>query len=144
MIAEGTLNRAGSRVRVITGRVDGLLGPVPDRSTQPILATVALEDDAPFEVETPAGHTAFVFVASGSVEVGPESDARTVGEGSLAVLGPGNRARVRATNQRSEILLAAARPLREPIAQRGPFVMNTEEEIRQAIADYRAGVLDRT
>ena len=63
---------------------------------------------------------------------------------SLAVLSPGNRARVRATNQRSEILLAAARPLREPIVQRGPFVMNTEQEIRQAIADYRAGVLDRT
>ncbi|MGA9522528.1 MAG: pirin family protein [Myxococcaceae bacterium] len=144
VIAEGSLNRAGSRIRVITGEVNGLVGPVPDRSTQPLLLTAFLEDDQPFELETPAGHAAFVFVASGSVEVGPENGTQTVGEGALAVLSPGNRARVRATNQRSEILLAAARPLREPIVQRGPFVMNTEQEIRQAIADYRAGVLDRT
>ena len=56
---------------------------------------------------------------------------------------PGNRLRLRALNRRSEVLVAAGRPLNEPIVQRGPFVMNTEAEIEQAIADYRAGVLDR-
>jgi redox-sensitive bicupin YhaK (pirin superfamily) len=61
----------------------------------------------------------------------------------LAVLGPGDRVRARARERRSELLLAAARPLGEPIVQHGPFVMNTEEEIRRAWEDYRAGVLDR-
>jgi redox-sensitive bicupin YhaK (pirin superfamily) len=60
------------------------------------------------------------------------------------VLGPGERLRVRATARRSELLVAAARPLGEPIVQRGPFVMNSEEEIRRAWDDYRAGILDKT
>ncbi len=66
-----------------------------------------------------------------------------MGEGTLAVLGPGTRVRLRAKAQRSEVLLAAARPIGEPIVQRGPFVMSTEEEIRRAWEDYRAGVLDK-
>ena len=59
------------------------------------------------------------------------------------MLGEGNRVRLRAPEQAAGVLLAAGRPLHEPIVQRGPFVMNTEEEIQRAIADYRAGVLDR-
>jgi redox-sensitive bicupin YhaK (pirin superfamily) len=85
--------------------------------------------------------SAFVFVSSGAVSIGAEGAATTAGEGTLAVLSPGNLIRVRAREQRSEILIAAARPLGEPIVQRGPFVMNTEEEIQRAFADYRAGRL---
>jgi hypothetical protein len=61
----------------------------------------------------------------------------------VAVLGPGNRIRVRAPDRASGVLIAAARPLNEPMVQRGPFVMNTEAEIAQAWADYQAGVLDK-
>jgi hypothetical protein len=142
-LAEARLTPAGSRVRLISGAVDGLSGPVRERPTQPVLMTALLEDDRPFELELPEGHTAFVFVSSGEVETGPEDGAKSVKEGTLAVLGNGNRLRVRATNQRSELLIAAARPLREPIAQYGPFVMNSEAELRQAFEDYRAGVLDK-
>ena len=67
----------------------------------------------------------------------------TVSEGSLALLTPGRRLRLRAKNQRAGVLVAAARPLGEPIVQRGPFVMNTEAEIAQAFADYRSGLLAR-
>jgi redox-sensitive bicupin YhaK (pirin superfamily) len=67
-----------------------------------------------------------------------------VGEGTLALLGGGNRVRVRATEEASGVLIGAGRPLHEPIVQRGPFVMNSDAEIEQAFADYRAGVLDRT
>ena len=66
----------------------------------------------------------------------------TVGTGRIAVLGAGERIRLRA-RMRSEVLLAAGKPLHEPIVQRGPFVMNTEAEIERAWADYRAGVLDK-
>jgi redox-sensitive bicupin YhaK (pirin superfamily) len=131
----------GSVLRVASGNVDGLRGPVRPRPTDPLLLTLALEDDRPFELAVPTDHTAFLFVASGEVSVGDEQGA--VPAQHLAVLSPGNRVRVRATNRRSQILLAAARPLGEPIARRGPFVMNTEAELDQAVADYRAGVLDR-
>ena len=141
-LAEARLGRAGSKARVIAGRVDGLKGPVRARPTDPLLLTLALEDDQPFAVALPAGHTAFVFVGAGEVAVGP-AETDQVAEGTLGILGPGNRLRLRALNRRSELLVAAGRPLNEPIVQRGPFVMNTEAEIARAIADYRAGVLDR-
>jgi hypothetical protein len=142
-LAEARVGTAGSRLRVVAGNMNGLVGPVRDVSTSPTLLTVALEDDQPVELETPEDHTAFAFVSSGEVRVGPENAATSVGEGMLAVLGPGRRLRLRALNRRSELLVAAARPLREPIVQHGPFVMTTQAEIRQAWEDYRAGVLDQ-
>jgi redox-sensitive bicupin YhaK (pirin superfamily) len=146
-LAQQKLNRAGSVMRVIAGNADGLHGPVRERPTQPLLLTAALEDDQPLQLDLPAGHTAFVYVGRGSVTVGPDrgldQDAVEIPAQTLGILAPGRRLRLRATNQRSEILVAAGRPLHEPIAQRGPFVMNTEAEIERAIADYRAGVLDR-
>lgn len=142
-IAEGKLGALGSRARVIAGSMDGLSGPVRERATQPLLLTAALEDERPLEVETPKDHAAFVFVSSGRVEVGPEGAGSIVDDRTLAALGPGDKLRVRALGQRSEVLIAAARPLGEPIVQRGPFVMNTEAEIQKAWEDYRAGVLDK-
>ncbi|WP_141617980.1 pirin family protein [Myxococcus sp. AB036A] len=142
-LAEERLSPSGSRARVIAGKMNGLQGPVRERPTQPLLLTLTLEDDRPFELDTPSGHTAFAFVSSGEVDLGPEDTSKPVREGSLALLGPGSRLRVRARNRRSELLIAAAMPLREPIVQYGPFVMNTREEIQQAFDDYRAGVLDQ-
>jgi len=136
---------ARTRARVISGRMNGLVGPVRERPTAPTLLTLSLADDAPFELEVADDHTVFAFVYGGSVLVGPDeavARATRIGEGTLAVLGPGNRVRLRAPEEASGVLLAAARPLREPIAQRGPFVMNTEAEIERAFADYRAGALD--
>ncbi len=141
-LAESSLPTAAGRVRVISGDINGLAGPVRTRPTQPILATAVLEDDRAFEVETPAEHTAFVFVGSGEVDLGPENAETTVGVGRIAVLGAGDRIRMRA-RMRSDVLIAAGKPLREPIVQRGPFVMNTDAEIEKAWADYRAGVLDK-
>ncbi|XXF78026.1 pirin family protein [Myxococcaceae bacterium GXIMD 01537] len=142
-LAEASVGTSGSRVRVVAGNMNGLVGPVRDVVTSPTLVTATLEDDAPFELETPEAHTAFAFVSSGEVRLGPENGATRVGEDMLAVLGPGRRLRVRAPSRRSTLLIAAARPLHEPIVQHGPFVMNTPEEIRRAWADYRAGVLDQ-
>jgi redox-sensitive bicupin YhaK (pirin superfamily) len=139
-LKEERLGPSGSRVRIIAG--DG--GPVRARPTQPMLMTVALEDDRPFEIDTPPGHAAFVFVGEGAADVGADGASTRVAQGTIAVLGAGDRIRVRATDQRADVLVAAARPIGEPIVQRGPFVMNTEEEIRRAWDDYQRGVLDRT
>lgn len=141
-ITESTLATGAGRVRVISGDVNGLVGPVRTRPTQPLVATAVLEDDRPFEVDVPTDHAAFVFVGGGEVDLGPENGEAVVGMGRIAVLGAGERIRMRA-RMRSEVLIAAGKPLREPIVQRGPFVMNTEAEIEQAWADYRAGVLDK-
>jgi redox-sensitive bicupin YhaK (pirin superfamily) len=142
-LTEERLSSAGSVARVIAGRADGLAGPVHQRTTEPLLLTLALEDDRPFEVDVPAGHEAFVFVHAGELAIGESSREVMVPEGALALLGAGRRIRARAPNLRSVAIVAAARPLNEPIVQRGPFVMNTEQEINQAIEDYHNGVLDR-
>lgn len=142
-LTEGRLTASGSLMRVIAGEAQGLKGPVRERPTQPLLFTAVLADDQPLEIDLPTGHTAFAFVSSGEVAMGPENAARTIHEGQLAILGAGNRFRAQATSRRSEILFAAGRPLNEPIVQRGPFVMNTETEIRKAFEDYRNGVLDK-
>jgi redox-sensitive bicupin YhaK (pirin superfamily) len=142
-LAEERFGPSGSRVRIIAGAANGAAGPVRERPTRPILLTAALEDDTPFELETPPDHTAFAFVSAGEAHLGPEGGETVVPEGMLALLGPGDRLRVRAVDRRSELLLAAGRPLNEPIVQRGPFVMNSEDEIRRAFDDYRAGTLDK-
>jgi hypothetical protein len=143
-IAEAALSSAGSRARIIAGSANGLAGPVRARPTDPSLLTLSLVDDTPFELDVPEDHTVFAFVHAGSVVVGPEGAATHVAEGTLAVLGSGNRVGLRALEEASGVLLAAGRPLHEPIVQRGPFVMNSEAEIQKAFDDYRAGLLDRS
>ncbi len=134
--------RIGSHLlEVASGEVEGLVGPVRERPTRPLLVYASLEDDRPLRLDLPEEHTAFLFVAEGEVEVGEERSR--VQAGRLGLLSTGKRLSLRAPTQRSEVLVAAAMPLREPIVQRGPFVMNTEEEIRRAYADYRAGILGR-
>ena len=143
------IDGAGGEMRVIAGRVEGVTGragtagPVRKRPTDPMLMTLTLEDDRPFELAVPAGHNAFAVVHLVEVFFGQDDDATPVQATTFAVLGPGNRVRMRARSQRSAVLFAAGRPLHEPIVKRGPFVMNTEAEIQRAFADYRAGVLDR-
>jgi redox-sensitive bicupin YhaK (pirin superfamily) len=141
-LAEGKLSPAGSVARVISGNVDGLVGPVRPRPTRPTLLTLSLEDERPFVIDVPSDHTAFAFVHTGAAAIGPENAAAPIGAGTLAVLGPGRRIRVQAQGERAGLLIAAGRPLHEPIVQSGPFVMSTEAEIEKAWADYRAGVLD--
>lgn len=142
-LAEARLSSGGA-ARIVAGDVNGLAGPVRPRPTEPMLLTLTLEDDRPFELDLPRDHAAFVFVDDGSVSVGPDSSTTSVSEGSLALLGPGRRLRLRAPVERSVVLVAAGKPIGEPIVQSGPFVMNTDAEIQQAYADYRAGTLDRT
>jgi redox-sensitive bicupin YhaK (pirin superfamily) len=136
-LAHGALSATGSRLTVIAGEIDGLRGPVHARPTEPLLATALFEDDRPLQVSLARGHAAFVYCFEGAVAIGEA----TVAAGTLALLSPGDRLTLRAPAQRSGVLIAAGRPLGEPIVQSGPFVMNTDEEIRRAWADYRNGTL---
>jgi quercetin 2,3-dioxygenase len=91
----------------------------------------------------PGDHNAFVYVFEGSASVGPAPAARTLATHCAGVLGPGDRVEVTAGADGARFLLLAGRPLNEPLVQYGPFVMNTREEIEQALRDYQSGNFTR-
>jgi redox-sensitive bicupin YhaK (pirin superfamily) len=128
----------GGEARIVAGRALDVTGPVAPRTTEPMLLTLRLEDEEPVDLALPHGHTAFAFVYSGAVLV---ADKDPIDAGKIAIFSEGTTLRLRANGQRSAVLVAAAKPLREPIVQRGPFVMNTEAEIQKAFDDYRNGTL---
>ena len=128
---------AGARARVIAGRVGAVEGPVRAVATEPLYLDIALASGATCAPHLPRDHTAFAYVYEGAARIG--SGATAVQRGELAVLGPGDRVDLAAAAGPARLLLIAGRPLGEPIARYGPFVMNTEAEIRRAIEDYRAG-----
>jgi redox-sensitive bicupin YhaK (pirin superfamily) len=126
----------GTRVRVVAGGDGDLAGPVSGIVTDPLYLDVALPPGTRWERGVPAGHACVAYVFEGRVEVGEEGRALEAGE--LAVLEGGDTFAC-GTPSGGRLLLLAARPLNEPIARYGPFVMNTREEIAQAFADFRAG-----
>jgi redox-sensitive bicupin YhaK (pirin superfamily) len=129
----------GTRLTVIAGEVDGVLGPVEAEHTDPRFFDISLPEGQAFDHALPAGHAAFLYVIDGAVTVAGE---RTVEAGTLAVLSQGGRIGLQASRAGpARFILLAGRPLGEPVAKYGPFVMNTEAEIRQAIDDFRAGRL---
>lgn len=129
----------GVTATVIGGESHGVAGAVRREATEPLVLDLWLEPGSRFEQPFPPGHNAFLVVYRGSVTVG----GRTLGPGKLAILAndPAADGVVLEAAEASKALLVAGRPLGEPIAQYGPFVMNTQEEIYQAVSDYRDGRL---
>ncbi|HEX6977697.1 MAG TPA: pirin family protein [Alphaproteobacteria bacterium] len=125
----------GGRVRVVAGVMGDVRGPVTGIATDPVYLDVALPAGQVFAHALPVGHTAFIYLYDGAVSVGGTALRR----GDLGVLGDGTRVEIESSGRPARLLLVAGRPLREPIARWGPFVMNTPEQIRQAIADYQMG-----
>jgi redox-sensitive bicupin YhaK (pirin superfamily) len=133
------VDRAGVNVKVIAGQLDGAEGPVKQPATDPTYLDIRLDAGVDFALPLPAGHSAFIYVYEGSVSVGASREAATINGQELAVLGEGTEVRLQGRAARSRAILVAGRPLREPVARYGPFVMNTREEIMQAFADYQSG-----
>lgn len=131
----------GIIVRVLAGTHDGIRGPIDDPVTSLLYLDVELAPGARFEHrEDAAGRgTAFVYVFEGDATVAGEPVPRH----HFAVLDPAGDVEVNAGSAGARFILAAGRPIGEPIVQYGPFVMNTREEIEQALADYRDGRLVR-
>ncbi len=131
----------GARLRVIAGAIDGIAGPVDGISVEPLYLDVSLPAGGATELAVAPGHTAFVYAVDGEVEVvagDGEADVR-VPPSTLAVLSDGEALRLAAPAGAARALVIAGRPIGEPIARYGPFVMNSREEILQAFADYQAG-----
>jgi redox-sensitive bicupin YhaK (pirin superfamily) len=129
----------GANARVIAGEAAGgqLTGPVEGLAVAPKFVDVTLPPGTTFRESVPRGHTAFAYVEHGDVRFGPE---QTPAHGpALVVFGDGDVVEASAGAGGGRFLLAAARPLHEPIARYGPFVMNTRAEIEQTLADLRSG-----
>ena len=129
------------RVKVIAGKLDDATGVVHGGSTDPHYFDVHLAPGAVFEGALPAGHNAFVYVYEGEARIG--EGRKPVAHRAAGLLGDGDRVRVEAGEAGARVLVLAGRPLREPVVQYGPFVMNTREEIEQAISDYQSGAFSR-
>ena len=139
----------GGEVKVIAGTLtlDGASTSSPVNgsgaklSTDPMYLDVRLPAGAVFSAPVAAGYNAFLYTYEGSADIGPAGAAKPLPHRAAGVLSDGESVRVQAAAEGVRFLLLAAKPLREPVVQYGPFVMNTREEIEQALADYRDGRL---
>jgi redox-sensitive bicupin YhaK (pirin superfamily) len=128
----------GVTARVIAGATHGVAGAVQREATQPLYLDLHLEPGASFEQTLPEGHNAFVYVYRGTLSIGEQA----VPVQRMAILkNAGDGVRVVAGDEGARAILVAGRPLKEPIVQYGPFVMNSQQEIFQAVEDFRAGRL---
>ncbi len=142
--------RNGGQVKVIAGmavvddkRIDGPINSADARmSTDPLYLDVVLPTGESFTHPITAGHNAFVYVYEGAVRIGEGAAAKMLQTHGAGILGTeGDAVTLTAGDNEARFILLAARPLREPVVQYGPFVMNTREEIEQAMRDYRDGTL---
>jgi hypothetical protein len=125
-----------ARVRVIAGEALGVRAVI-DTHTPIVYQDWSLDDGADVTIPLPRDHQAFVYVFQGAARVG--EDAREIKDGQLGLLGEGDAVRLRGVSGGGRLLLLAGVPLNEPVARYGPFVMNTEREIRDAFLDFRTG-----
>ena len=116
-------------------------GPVSGLSVAPKFIEVVLAAGATFREDITPGHTTFAYLDRGRVGFGERGALQTVEGPALVVFGDGDFVRAEGASKGGRFLLAAARPLNEPIARYGPFVMNTREEIEQTLSDLRSGKL---
>ena len=132
----------GVKIRVITGTTSGgTRGPVANVVTRPLYLDVSMPPGSEFIESLRPDQSAFVFVIDGAITIGGREtqNSRTVSSRQLAVLGPGKQVNVLADDHACRFLLVAGDPIGEPVSRHGPFVMNTHEEIIQAVHDFNAG-----
>jgi len=134
-------SRNGTVIKVISGKTSqGSEGPVSQPLTDPLYLDVSLQPDTDFQEDITIGHNAFIYVIDGDVKLEDAEAARlSLVRDQLAVLSQGDTVVLRSGDQATRFLLVAGKPLNEPVARGGPFVMNTDAEIRQAFSDYQRG-----
>ena len=135
------LRENGVRIRIITGTVDGRQGPVTGIAADPIYLDVWLPSETAFHQPVERGHNGFAYVFEGEGLFGGAGGSGGVKVQSprMVVFDDGDVVEVRTSTEAVRFLLVSGRPLHEPIARYGPFVMNTREEIEQTLRELREG-----
>ena len=126
----------GSTIRVVAGTVDGVSGPVTEIYADPVYLDVTIPSDREFVHPVPRGHTVFAYLFEGAASFGGGYEVPAL---KLVVFEDGDQVQVRAGMRGARFMLASGKPLGEPVARYGPFVMNTRAEIMQALDDLRNG-----
>ena len=133
----------GGELRVIAGEFEQsgerTAGPIRGLSTEPLYYDVRLPAGAEVSIPTPPSHNTFLYAYEGEGTVG--DDARGLPNRAAGLLTPGTSVRIHAGAQGLRLLLLSGKPIGEPVVQYGPFVMNTTDEIQQAVLDYQRGRL---
>ena len=131
----------GATVRVIAGKVDGVAGPISGIAAEPMYLDVSIAPHGSFSLPIPRGHSAFAYVFEGEGKFGPEK--RSVTTPRLVIWDDGDSVEVSTEGHAARFLLVSGKPLNEPIARYGPFVMNTKAEIEQTLRELQAGTFAR-
>ena len=137
----------GAKIRVITGTVAGVPGPVTDIAANPVYLDVSIPAHTSFRQPIERGHAAFAYVFEGEAKFAAserQQDGTRVSHPKLVVLGDGDYVQVATDETPVRFLLVSGKPLHEPIARYGPFVMNTDEEIEQTLRELQQGTFVTT
>ena len=124
-------------VKIIAGKYEKAEGPQTNHNVKPIYFHIILNEKKEFKCEVPEGHNSFIYLLKGELKIGEKKHDKT-NDSNLILLERGNKLTVMA-NKKTEFLFIAGKPIGEPIARGGPFVMNTKAEILEAIQDYNNG-----
>jgi quercetin 2,3-dioxygenase len=128
----------GAKIKVIAGQIGDVIGPVKQPATEPLYFDVLLAAGQDFEHDLPEDHSAFVYVYEGALNIVIGDEKHRVETRELVSLTKGDCVRFEASEM-TRFIFVAGKPLNEPVARYGPFVMNTQAEIKQAINDFQAG-----
>ena len=126
------------KVKIICGEVNGVQGPVQDIITEPEYLDVSMPPKSTFEHPVKKGHNAFAYMLEGEAYFDNKMD-ELVDKGHLVIYRDGNKTSITTTEKPVRFLLISGKPINEPVAWRGPIVMNTEEELRIAFNEYQRG-----
>ena len=124
-------------VKVIAGKYANVEGPETKHNVEPIYLHVILKEGKDFKYEVPSGHNSFIYILKGDLKIGKKNHEKA-SDSNLILLERGSELQIKA-NKKTEFLFIAGKPIGEPIARGGPFVMNTKAEILEAIQDYNNG-----
>jgi redox-sensitive bicupin YhaK (pirin superfamily) len=134
------VGEGGVQVRVVAGEYQGIRGPVTEIAAQPLYMDIRLQPGVPFQVSIPTEHTAIAYIFEGEAFFGGQGEETLIQSVRMGVFSEGDLLHVRATEASPvRFMLMAGAPFNEPIYPYGPFVMNTREEIQQALEDLRNG-----
>ena len=125
------------KIKIIAGRFGDAEGPVKGHNVEPIYFDVELEKDKEFNFNLLSTHNSFIYLIEGEIKIG-DKNHKKVKDSTLILLTKGDKLKVKGITK-TKFLLISGKPIGEPIARGGPFVMNTKAEILQAVEDYNSG-----
>ena len=125
------------KIKIISGKFGEFEGPIKDHNVKPIYFDVELKKNRQFNFDLPSSHNSFIYLIEGEIKIG-DKNHKKIKNSTLILLTKGGILKVKGIIK-SKFLLISGKPIGEPIARGGPFVMNTKEEILKAVEDYQNG-----